>query len=184
MWDKSHFNSSQNSSLSLLSTRAQFQTIFVSYSVVVMIWHMFIKWISTVMTHFSIIYPRSCVLMSCLAGWKESLILGIKNIVCNSELLRWTVSHRNSSGLFLAVCVKFSTREKESLLWIHKWLQKICPWYCICTNKSFWIQMSYGGKSMTSLKGFFCNISMLTEYYNVNVLMGYYSLTSLSIISI
>lgn len=114
---------------------------------------MFIKWISTVMTSFYIIYPRSCVLMSCLAGWRESLILGIKNIVCNPELLRWAVSHRNSSGLFLALCVKFSTREKQ-----------ICSEFTN-GNRNYAldtlygpihhseVKMTYGGRSITSQKG-------------------------------
>lgn len=44
---------------------------------------------------------------------KGEFNFGNQNSVCNSELLRWAVSHRNSSGLFLGLCVKCSTREKQ-----------------------------------------------------------------------
>lgn len=105
--------------------------------------------VSTVIPSFCIIYPRSFVLISCLASWKESLILGIKNIVCNSELLRWAVSHRNNSGLFLGLCVKCSTREKQIPSEVTDGNRNDVP--DIWTNKSLWFKMSYGGKSMMSL---------------------------------
>ncbi len=79
----------------------------------------------------------------------ENLILWIKNNVCNSELLCWAVSHRNSWGLFLGLCVKFSTREKQIPSEVTDGNRNDVR--DIWTNKSLWSKISYGGKFMTSL---------------------------------